>query len=97
MSQMLYPVVLALYAWTSGANPEFDSDPAFDRFSTSYCAMALFVVLMVVCIKKDLSVFMRASAYGIIFLFMLTVYIVVSAIKAFTNTEFHFGTYQEAQ
>ena len=52
----------------------------------------LFVALAFICTKKDLGIFMKVGSIGVIFVFMLIIFIVVTGIKAFTNTEFIIGT-----
>ncbi len=33
MCQMLYPIMLAVYSWCSGASPTYYADPTFAHFS----------------------------------------------------------------
>ena len=54
MTQLLYPVLLAIYSWISGEEPELNLDPDFNRFSPAYCALFLFVILVILCSKKDM-------------------------------------------
>ena len=58
--------------------------------------MVLFLALAVICSKKDLSIFMKVGSIGVIFVFMLIVFIIFTGIMAFTNTEFMIGSAQVA-
>ena len=54
--------------------------------------MALFVMLAILCSKKDLSIFMKVGSIGVIFVFMLIIFIMMTGIIALTNTEFMIGS-----
>lgn len=88
---MLYPLVLAIYAWTTRTNPIYYDNPTFAHFSTSYCALFLAVILIAICSKKDLDIFMRIGSFGVIFIMLFVIYIVYNFIYATTNTQFAFG------
>ena len=92
MSQVLYPIMLAIYAWISGSDPNFDINPSFARFSTSYVSLALFVVLVIICNKKDINIFMRIGSFGIIFVVFLMIFIIATGVIAFTDTTFSVGS-----
>ena len=96
MCQMFYPIVLALYKWISGSNPAYYADPTFKHFSSSYCAMMLAVLLIYICSKKDLNIFMRIGSFGVIFIMLFVLYIIYNFIAATTNTTFEFGTTSES-
>ena len=80
MTQVLYPMCLAIYAWTSGTHPEYYSDPTFQHFSSSYTALVLFVVLIILCSKKDIQIFMKIGSFGVVFVVMLMIFIIVTGI-----------------
>ena len=85
-----------MYAWTSGKDPEFLSEPTLSQYSSSYCALTIALALMIICSKKDLSIFMKVGSIGVIFVFMLIIFIVVTGIMAFSNTEFMVGSAEES-
>ena len=64
----------------------FLSEPTLSQYSSSYCAIALFLSLLVLCSKKDLSIFMKVGSIGVIFVFMLILFIAITGIMALTNT-----------
>ena len=83
MSQVMYPDILAIYAWISGSTLGFDIEPSFTRFSTSYVSLFLFVVLVIICNKKDVNIFMRIGSFGVIFLVALMLFIIATGVIAF--------------
>ena len=91
-TQLLYPLTLAVYAWTSGNEPMYLMEPSLGQYSSSYCAIVLFFALAVICSKKDLSIFMKVGSIGVIFVFMLIIFIMITGIVAFSDTEFMIGT-----
>lgn len=99
MNQVLYPMVLAIFVWTSGKDPNdypIKPDPTFEWFSSNYTAVFLFCVITAVCSKKDIRIFMKIGSFGVIFVVMLMVFIIYTGILALTNTEFSLGTMEES-
>ena len=88
MTQMLYPMTLAVYAWTTKSDPIFYNDPTFDHYSTAHIAVFMLVLLTIICWKAELGFFMQISSAGVIFLVLLIIYIVQKGFEAFYNTEF---------
>jgi hypothetical protein len=75
MTQVIYPMLLAIYAWCSGNNPTMINHPAFDQFSSAYCGLALFPIQVLICSVKDLKVFMRVGSFGVVFVIFLIFFI----------------------
>ena len=96
MNQVLYPMILAIYTWTSGNDAEYKSDPQWSWFSSNYTAILIFAVLIIICSKKDIKIFMKIGSFGVIFVVMLMLFIIYTGIKALTNTEFSIGSYEES-
>ena len=96
MTQLLYPMTLAVYAWCSGNDPSFTLEPTFSHYSVSYCALILFLALSIITMKKDLSVFLKVGSFGVIFVFMLIIFIIMTGIIAMTNTEFMVGSAEDS-
>lgn len=92
MAQMLYPLTLAVYAWSTNTDPVFHTEATLDYYSTSHVALVLFVVLTVICLKTDLSFFMQVSSAGVIFIMMLILFIIAKGVQAFENTDFLIGS-----
>ena len=95
--QLLYPLTLAIYSWSSGNNAPYLSEPTFSQYSSSHCAIFLFVILSLISIKKDMSIFMKVGSIGVIFIFMLTFFIMYTGFVALNNTEFMVGKATDAK
>lgn len=52
-AQLLYPLTLACYAWATSSNPVYLADPTLSQYSSSYCAIALYIVLTFICSMKN--------------------------------------------
>ena len=79
---MLYPLTMAIYTWCSGNQIALSLDPTFKEWSTSYVSLLLFTILVIVCSKKDLAIFLRIGSFGVIFIIMLVVFIIAMGIIA---------------
>ena len=90
MAQVLYPDILAVYAWITHSNPEYSEE------LVGYCAMILFIILTIICNREDISIFLRLNSFGVIFVILLMVSILLTGLFAFKNTEFSVGTAAEA-
>jgi amino acid permease len=92
---MLYPLTMAIYTWTSGNTIDLILDPSFKHYSTSYVALLLFVLLVIVCSKKDLAIFLRIGSFGVIFIVLLIVFILAMGIISLGSTSFVIGSEPE--
>lgn len=88
MSQMLYPIALALIEWIFKKQIELVDKPVFTSFSQAYCAIVLFVVEIFIVTKKDLSIFIKLVSYGSFFIMSLMVFIVGVGFYSLHNTHF---------
>ena len=96
LTQMLYPMTLAMYAWTTGNDPVFHEEPTLQYYSTFYVAVGLFIFLTMLCLKTDLSFFMKVSSVGVVFLLMLIVFIVIKGLQSLSNTDFIVGSAEQS-
>ena len=96
MAQMFYPMTLATYAWSTGTDPTFHTEPTLQYYSITHIAIGMFLFLTVVCLKTDMSFFMQVSSAGVIFLMVLILFIITKGIQAFGNTEFMIGSTEQA-
>ena len=93
MAQVLYPMIMAIYTWCSGNElPNVNVNPDFTRFSSSYTALFLFVVLTLLCSKKDLGIFMRIGSFGVVFVILLMAFIMAMGFIALGDTSFVIGS-----
>lgn len=93
LSQLSYPVLLALYAWGKSGDydPKIKEFPTFETFSSSYTAIMLYFVLVWVSSKKNLGVFIRLGSLGAIFVSMLVIFILILGIYGFFTTDYQIG------
>ena len=92
MTQMLYPMTLAVFAWMTGIDPSFHVEPTLYHYSTTYMALSIFIFLTIVCLNTDLGFFMKVSSAGVIFLLMLILFIIITGFQSGNNTDFVVGT-----
>lgn len=76
MSELLYPILLAIFEWLTGKHKEEITNPDFKQFSSSYTALLLFFVGILICSKKDLSIFLKIGSFGAICLIMLLIFMI---------------------
>ena len=97
MNQVLYPMVLAITVWITGNDDTivYHLDPTWEWFSSNYTALILFVIMTAICSKKDIKIFMKIGSYGVIFVVLLMVFIIVTGVTAMMNTDFKIGSYEE--
>ena len=89
-------MTLAVYAWSTGIDPIFHTESTLEYYSTTHVAIALLIVLTVICWKAEISFFMQVSSAGVIFLVLLIVYIIIKGFQSFANTDFMIGTPEES-
>ena len=88
MTQMLYPMTLAVYAWTTSNSPVFSDELSLAHYSILHVAIFMFALYTLICWKADLGFFMQVASAGVAFLMVLIVYISKRGFEAFSNTEF---------
>ena len=60
----------------------------FDAFSASYVALIMYVILVAVCMKKDLSMFIKMGSLGAICVTIIIVFVFSYWIYSMTNTDY---------
>ena len=89
MSQMLYPVIYSLISWIFRKDlPVINDHPRFDNFSQDYCAIFIYLMLVFICMKRDLSIFINLMQYGSYFVILLMAFMVGMGIYSLTNTKY---------
>ena len=96
MNQVLYPMILAIFSWCGGEGAIYKADPTWEWFSSNYTAILIFIVVNLVCSKKDIKIFMKIGSFGVIFVVMLMIFIIYTGIKSLTDTNFSIGTTEES-
>lgn len=96
LTQVTYPIILAIAAWISGNDYVEYDEPTPKHFSPFYTALLYFFVAIYVTNKKDLSLFVKFGSMGSFFVMTLMLFIIVTGILALGNTSYTFGTFDEA-
>ena len=60
----------------------------FDVFSTSYVAVIMYVILVFVSMKKDLSIFIKMGSLGAVCVIVMIIFVVCYWIYSLTNTHY---------
>ena len=92
MSQLSYPIFLAVYAWTTGTHPKPITEPDLSQFSSSYTAFFLFAVSVIICSKKDLAIFIKLTSIGVFFVVTLLLFITGVGVQGLNNTTYQIGS-----
>jgi len=66
----------------------YQTTSTFSAFSQAYCGFIMYPILILLTMKKDLSIFMRVGSFGVIFILFLMLFIVTVGVKSLDNTEF---------
>ena len=89
LADLSYPILLAIYAWiTPGENPEIVTDPSFSQFSSAYTSLILYFILVLLCSKERLGVFIRLGSLGAIFIALVVLFITGLGIYETYNTKY---------
>ena len=88
MTQMLYPMSLAVYTWTTGSEPVFYDGLSLTDFSILHVALFMFALFTIICWQAKLGFFMQVATTGVFFLLALIAYISMKGFQAMSNTEF---------
>ena len=97
MTELLYPMCLALLKWIFDYQLPYNPGlQTFSSFSQQWLAIVVYIMMLVVCLKKDLSFFIKLSSYGSILLITISVFIITVGAYSFTNTNFHITSYFSA-
>mmetsp|Transcript_64409 Transcript_64409/g.89109 ORF Transcript_64409/g.89109 Transcript_64409/m.89109 type:complete len:266 (+) Transcript_64409:530-1327(+) len=95
MTQVSYPIFLAIASWCSGTDYVEDMTPSPKKFSPFYTAIVLFFVCFMITSMKDLKIFMKIGSFGSFIIMAIMAFIVVVGIYSLTNTSYTtewFGT-----
>lgn len=91
LSQMLYPLVLAIQAWSTGqADIDIDTGVNFHAWSSTYASVIVFFMLQIILLKRDMSSIMRIVSFGGFFIIVIMGLIIGIGIKSLIDTKFIF-------
>jgi hypothetical protein len=86
LAQNLFPIILAI----AGSDRPLDTSVDFSQFSYSYTCVIVMAILLLLTAIRNLSVFVKISTFGVIFIFMIIAFIIGIGIYSFTNTNYVF-------
>ena len=94
MAQMTYPNILALLKWigdlfgTPLELPLLTGAARFDQFSETYVAIFLYFFMVMICLKRDLSIFIKLSSYGALAIIAISLFIIAIGFYSISNTNY---------
>jgi amino acid permease len=97
--QSIYPLLFTLltkvfkmdlqYRDTSKGDPHYYD---FEHFSPSYIALGMYVILVSVSMKKDLSIFIKLSSIGVLCVISLILFVIGFGFHSIGNTSYTIDT-----
>jgi amino acid permease len=81
--------MLAIIKWIFGVELKLNTEAAqFHTFSQTYVAIILFFILLCICLKRDLTIFMKMTSYGAIAIISILVFIIGVGFFSISNTNY---------
>jgi len=74
----------------AGINKPISTDVDFKEFSYSYTCIIVMTLLMGLTLIRKMGLFVKFSTYGVIFVFIILLFIIGMGIYGFTNTKYVF-------
>jgi len=91
LAQNLFPIILAIIEVFNGDDRKLDLKPDWSQFSYSYTCLIIFVILFVLTMRKDISLFIKINSYGVIFITIIVVFILGMGFYGFSNTVYAYS------
>lgn len=89
MAQMLYPNILAVIKWIFNVDlPLHVGSAYFYAFSESYVSIILYFIMMMICLRRDLSIFIRITSYGAISIMIVSIFIFCVGVYSLVTTNY---------
>lgn len=88
---MLYPISLALLDWFFSIKLTFvqkKEEPILSKYSQTWVALFLFLLMTIVCQKRDINFYVRIQTYGSLAIVAFIVIIFAQGVHSMTNTDF---------
>mmetsp|Transcript_5400 Transcript_5400/g.9077 ORF Transcript_5400/g.9077 Transcript_5400/m.9077 type:complete len:256 (-) Transcript_5400:765-1532(-) len=107
--QSIYPLIFSilknLFKLDLSYRDPNKEDPTFydfNHFSASYIALAMYVILVSVSMRKDLSIFIKLSSVGVVCVITLILFVICIGIYSLTNSHYKIelsdnGSFQGSQ
>ena len=89
LCQMLYPIILALMKWIFKLElPVAIEAMTFNCFSQSYVSFIMYFIMTCVCLKRDMSIFIKMTSYGAISIILTALFIIGVGLYSLVTTNF---------
>ena len=87
---MLQSNILALAHWIFNANlPVINESADFTHFSLTHVSIGLYFIMLFLCMKRDLSIFIKISSYGALSIIFITLVIIGVGFYSLHNTHYN--------
>ena len=90
LSQFLFPIILFFIELATGEERKLDTDLDFSQFSYSYTCLIVFAILFTVTAKRDLGIFVKINAFGVIFTMIIITFIIGVGIYGVSTQSYKF-------
>jgi hypothetical protein len=88
MAQNLYPVLLFVIEIFTGNNREITIQPDWTQFSYTWTCVIIFVLVSAMTAVRDLQIFVKINSYGVIFIFLIILFVCSVGIYGFAGTNY---------
>jgi hypothetical protein len=96
MSQTLFPFIVGIQDIITGNyTPSVDTEADFTYFSLSWTSIIIFVPLYLVICLQDRKIFIRLSSYGVLFILIQILFVIIIFFISVTNTSYSFSIGEE--
>ena len=89
----MLPIILAVIEAISGGNREIVLEPDWSEFSYSWTCVIIFVIVYIMGIPKDVSIYAKINSFGVVFISIIILFIFGLGFYSIFNTEY---TYSES-
>ena len=88
LSQNLFPIILAAIEIFTGGNRELNLAPDWSEFSYSWTCVIIFLIVYVMGIPKDVSIYAKINSFGVVFITVILLFIFGLGFYSLSNTEY---------
>mmetsp|Transcript_6598 Transcript_6598/g.5692 ORF Transcript_6598/g.5692 Transcript_6598/m.5692 type:complete len:191 (+) Transcript_6598:210-782(+) len=95
LTQTLFPFIIGIKDIISGTyTPNVNTDVDFSSFSLTWISIIIFIPLYFITCIKDRTLFVRMSSFGVIFILIQIIFVVLMFIYSLSNTSYSFSWIQ---
>lgn len=91
LTQTLFPFVVGIIDIISGTyTPSVSTEVDFTKFSLAWTSIIIFIPLYLIVCMKDRSIFIKMSSFGVLFILIQIMFVVVIFFYSISNTKYSF-------